>query len=149
MSKFDQHGQKVGKQTNISGDQYTAGRDINRVEGDWVEGDKIAGDKIGGDKVAGDKNVYVAIGEELKALLQQVQEAAQTGDLDGDTALDAEHTLKKAALEADKEQPDKTKLLRYMDTAKTLLGNAAAVSKSAAILGTALGTAYAKWSGLL
>ena len=154
MSGFDQRGQKVGKQTNISGDQYTAGRDIHRVEGDVVygdkiAGDKIAGDKIAGDKVAGDKNVYVAIGAELQGLVQQVQEAAQTGDLDGDTALDAEHSLKKAELEADKPQPDKTKLLGYLDTAKTLLDKAAAASKSAAALGAALGAAYAKIKGWL
>ena len=149
MSGFDQRGQKVGKQTNISGDQYTAGRDIHRVEGDVVYGDKVAGDKIAGDKVAGDKNVYVAIGAELQGLVQQVQEAAQTGDLDGDTALDAEYSLKKATLEADKDRPDKSKLLGYLDTAKTLLDKAAASSKSAAALGATLGAAYAKITGWL
>ena len=149
MGGFDQRGQKVGKQTNISGDQYTSGRDIHRVEGDVVYGDKVAGDKIAGDKVAGDKNVYVAIGAELQGLVQQVQEAAQTGDLDGDTALDAEYSLKKAALEADKDRPDKSKLLGYLDTAKTLLDKAAAASKSAATLGAALGAAYAKIKGWL
>ena len=60
MSAFDQRGQKVGKQTNIAGNQYIAGGDIHHVEGDVVHGDKIAGDKIAGDKVAGDKNVVVA-----------------------------------------------------------------------------------------
>ncbi len=149
MSGFDQRDQKVGKQTNISGDQYTAGRDIHRVEGDVVYGDKVAGDKIGGDKVAGDKNVYVAIGAELQGLVEQVQEAAHTGDLDGETALDAEHSLKKAALEADKDRPDKTKLVGYLDTAKTLLDKAAAASKSAAALGATLGAAYAKIKGWL
>ena len=144
MSGFVQRGQKVGKQTNVSGDQYTAGRDIHRVEGDMVLGDKVAGDKIAGDKVAGDKNVYAAIGAELQALLQQVQEAAQTGDLDADTAVDAEHSLKKAELEADKPQPDKTKLLGYLDTVKTFTDKAAAASKSAAALGATLGAAYAK-----
>ena len=149
MSGFDQRGQKVGKQTNISGDQYTAGRDIQRVEGDVVYGDKVAGDKIAGDKVAGDKNVYVAIGAELQGLVEQVQEAAQRDDLDGDTALDAEYSLKKAALEADRDRPDKTKLLGYLDTAKTLLDKAAAASKSAATLAATLGAAYAKIKGWL
>ena len=31
MSGFDQRGQKVGKQTNISGDQYNVGGDIHRT----------------------------------------------------------------------------------------------------------------------
>ena len=137
MGNFDQRGQKVTNQTNIAGNQYNAGRDITHVEGDLVQGVKVAGDK----------NVYVAIVEELKPLLRQVEEAAQTGDLDGDTALDAEYSLKKAVLEADKEKPDKTTLLEHLDKGKTVLDKAVGISKSAAALAAALGAAYGKIAG--
>lgn len=142
MSGFDQRGQKVTNQTNIGGNQYNAGRDITHVEGDLVQGDKVAGDKI-----AGDKNISISIVLELEALVKQVQEAARSGGLDADTAADAEYSLKKAAIEAAKEQPDKSRCLEYFDKAKTVLDKAVGVSKSAAALGTALGAAYAKIQG--
>ncbi len=134
MGNFDQRGQKVINQTNVTGNQYNAGGDITHVEGD---------------NVAGDKKVYEAIAEELEPLLQQVQEAAQSGDLDADTALDAEYALKKAAREADKEQPDKTTLLDHLDKAKTFLDKAAGVSKSVGTLAAATAAAYAKIKGWL
>jgi hypothetical protein len=137
MGNFDQRGQKVKKQTNVAGNQYKAGRDIVHVEGDAV----IAGR----DALVGNKNEVVV--RELQALLRQVQEAAQSGELDADTAVDAEYSLKKATLEAGKEQPDKSKCLEYFDKAKTVIDKAVGVSKSAAALGGALAAAYAKIKG--
>jgi len=147
MGKFDQRGQKVTNQTNVSGNQYNAGRDIAHVEGDLVHGDKVAGDKIAGDKVAGNKNVSVAIVKELEGLLKQVQGAAQSGELDSDTAEDASHSLRKAAIEAGKPQPDKTKLLDHVENTKTLLEKAASISKSVGTLAAAAGATYAKIRG--
>ena len=149
MGNFDQRGQKVKNQTNVSGNQYNAGGNITHVQGDLVQGDKIAGDKIAGDKVAGNKNVSIAIVKELQGLLKQVQEAAHSGDLDPETAVDAEHSLKKATIEAGKKQPDTSKCLEYIDNAKTFLDKAVGVSKSAAALGAALAAAYAKIKGWL
>ena len=132
MATFDQRGQKVTNQTNVSGNQYKAGRDLTHVEGDLVHGNK---------------NVSSVIVRELEALLKQVQEAAQSGDLDAEIAVDVEDSLKKATLEAGKEQADKSKCLEYFDKAKTALDKAVDVSKSAAALGAALGAAYAKIQG--
>lgn len=137
MSGFDQRGQKVTHQTNVSGNQYNAGRDITHVEGDAI----IAGR----DARVGNMNEMVV--RELQALLQQLHEAAQSGDLDADTVVDAEYAIKKSAVEAGKEQPDQSQCLEYLDTAKTILDKAAGASKSAAALGTALGAAYAKIRG--
>ena len=66
-----EHRQKVNQQTNVSGNVYKAGGNINHVEGDAI----IAG----GDIVAGNKNE--AIVQELRALLEFVREAAQSGRL--------------------------------------------------------------------
>ena len=129
MNTFDQRGQNVKNQTNIAGDQLNAGRDINQVEGDM--------------------NVYEAIGSELNELLKQVEEAAETGDLDKETALDVELAIKKAKLEAEKESPDKKTLLEHLDSSKTLMDKVTGISKSAVALASALGAAYAKFTGLL
>jgi hypothetical protein len=149
MTRFDQRGQKVKNQNIISGNQYNAGGNITQVGGDMVYGDKVSGDKIVGDKVLGDKNVSTTIVLELEALLKQVQEGVRSGDLDADIAADAEYPIKKAAIEAAKPEPDKSKMLEYLDTAKTTLEKVVGLSKSAAALATALGTAYAKVKGWL
>ena len=54
MGNFDQRGQKVKRQTNISDNQYNAGRDINHVEGDAV----IARGNVS----AGNRNVSADVG---------------------------------------------------------------------------------------
>lgn len=139
MATYNQRGQKVKNQTNVAGNQYNAGGNITHVEGDLVQGDNVAGNK----------NVFILIGKDLEALQKQVQEAAQSGDLDAETAEDAGHSLRKAAIEAGKEKPDAPKLLGYMDKAKTYLDKAAGVSKSAVGLGASLAAAYAKFKGWL
>ena len=147
MSDFDQRGQKVTNQTNVSGNQYNAGGDIKHVEGDvvggnkiHVEGDVVKGTKIEGDVTLGDKIDLSELLRELASILDRLGEAERSGELDAETALDVEHPLKKAKLEVVKEPPDKTKLLGYVDTAKKVLDKAAGASKSAATLGTAVGS---------
>jgi uncharacterized membrane protein len=127
MAHFDQRNQKVTNQTNIAGNQYNAGGNLIHVEG----------------------ADSAAIVQELQALLKQLQEAAQSGDLDAETAVDAEYSLKKATIEAGKDQPDKSKCLEYFDKAKSILDKAVGVSKSAVELGAALTAVYAKLKGWL
>jgi hypothetical protein len=135
MEVFDQREQKVNNQTNIAGNQYNSGGHISHVKGEVVLGDKVAGNK----------NVIIV--KELEALLRQVQEATQSGDLDAETAVDVEHSLKKAALEAGKEQPDKERLLEHVDNTKTLLEKVVSISKSVGTLSAAAAAAYAKIQG--
>jgi len=131
MAVFDQRGQQVGNQTNIAGNVYNAGRDVIHVEGNAV----IAG-----------RDAWV---RELDGLIGQVGEAAKAGDLDGDAAVDVEYSLKKAQVEAKKPEADKSKLMGYLDTAKSTLEKAASISKSVGTLAAALAAAYAKAQGWL
>lgn len=139
MSHFDQRGQKVGKQVNIAGDQYNAGGNIVNIEGDVQPGAVVAG---------GDAEVRAVLGD-IGALLRQLHEAAQFGQLDAAAALDAEYALKKAELEAAKNPPDKPKCLQHLETAHSVLEKIVGASKSAAIIGAAIGTVIAKVKGWL
>lgn len=158
MGGFDQRSQNVRKQINISGDQYNAGRDINKISGDVVHGDKftgdkftgdkVLGDKFTGDKIAGNKNVYITIGAELMTLLAQVREKAGAGDLDPVVALDVTESLKLAESEAKSEEPDKSKLLGHVAKANEILIKAAAGGEATATIASAAGTAFAAISAL-
>lgn len=143
MSHFDQRGQKVGKQVNVDANQYNAGGNIVNVRGDVQPGAVIAGR----DAFVGNQNVAVV--EELQGVLRQVQEAARSGDLDPDTAEDAQHALNKAAIEAGKEKPEKSKCLAHLETARTVLDKVVATAKSAAAIGTGIGLLIAKVQGWL
>jgi len=128
MSTFNQRGQTVhGKQTNVAGNQYKAGGDMH-----------IAG----GDIRFGDARNQAAFAAELEKLLAELARAAQQGQIAPEAAVDAEGPLKKAVLEAKKAPPDKSKLLDYVDKAKTVLTDLAAASTAAASLGGMLGKAY-------
>jgi hypothetical protein len=124
VGNFDQRNQVVNNQTIVAGDQYNAGRDIVHNEG------------------------IAAIADELKTLIGQLQDAARSGDLDPDIAFDAECELKKAAREVEKEEPDKSRLLDFVNNAQKLLADVVNISKSAAIIGLALGVAAAKIMGV-
>lgn len=127
MGDFDQRHQQVTNQTNIAGDQYSAGRDFHQV--------------------AGDQGVSSMAIAELNSLLQMVQEISSHSGLDQDILLDVEFSLKKASSELEKAEPKRAALLEYLDSSKKILDKAAGASKSATTLATAIGAAYAKFQG--
>ena len=143
MSHFDQRGQKVGKQVNVDGSQYNAGGNIVNVGGDVQPGAVIAGRDV----YVGNQNAAVV--EELQGILRQIQEAMRSGEFDPETAEDARHALNKAAIEAGKEKPDKSKCLGYLETARTVLDKVVATAKSAATIGKGIGLLIAKVKGWL
>lgn len=125
MSSFDQRGQKVKKQTNIAGNQYKAGREM------YV---------AGGDVRFGDARNQAAFAGELEKFLAELSRAAGAGEIEAEAALDVEHPLKKAVLEAKKPKPDKAKLLDYIGKAKTILTDLAAASTAGATVASAAAT---------
>jgi hypothetical protein len=90
MSVFDQ------KNQNVEGDQYNAAGDINF---NGVQ----------------DLGHFVTELEKLQPLLKQ---AVESGDVDEDTATDAEYHLKKAIVQAKKPTPDKSIILENLDKVK-------------------------------
>ena len=99
MSVFDQRGQEVSYQYNAAGD-------IN----------------------FGNVQNAVDIAQELEKLQQEVAAAAESGALDAETAIDAESNLKKAALQAKKENPDKKTLLGYLEQTRKILQEVVSVT---------------------
>jgi hypothetical protein len=94
MSVFDQREQQVNYQYNAAGD-------INFAN------------------VQNKANVAT----QLQKLEEEVTRAAQTGSLSSEVAIDVESNLKKATIQAQKENPDKKALLDYIGQAKKLLEN--------------------------
>jgi hypothetical protein len=77
----------------------------------------------------------------FNALLAQVQQHGQKGELDEEVAIDLEAPIKKASKEAEKPNADKNKILGYVTNAKNLLENASKAGSAAAALGGMLGKA--------
>lgn len=98
MSVFDQRGQQVTYQYNAAGD-INFGAVVNKVD--------LVGEL-----------------EKLKAELKKAQEA---GVVDEETALDADHHIQKAVIQAKKPEPDKKSMLDYLNTAKSTLEQVAAL----------------------
>lgn len=92
MAKFNMSHQKVKN-------QYIAGRDIHFGPSDTKED----------------------IVQELKKLLDEVTKAAQDHVINDDVAVDVEANIRKATIQADKPQPDKERILDYLNKAKGLI----------------------------
>lgn len=133
---FDQRGKNVnGKQYNAEGDQYPGTyydhrHYVENVRGDKFGGDKIVGNvgnKAGRDIVnnyngpVGDGQKIEDIAKLLDALKQQLVTARKQGSLDADTSTDAEDMVNKALQQTKKPEPDKKRLLMYLETAKGFL----------------------------
>lgn len=135
---FDQRGQKVGgRQYNAEGNQYLGNYYDHRSYVENVGGDKFGGDKVIGNKAGHDivNNYNNQVGGEqkaedivrlLEALKQQLAMARQQGNLDVEASTDAEEMVSKALQQTKKPQPDKQKLLKYLDNAKGFLEDVAA-----------------------
>src|SRR5262245_30484431 len=97
---FDQKGQHVhGNQTNIVGDVDTVS--------------------------VGTVTDSVSLIPELERLRAQLAESAERGDVDQETATEAEYRLAQAHKEAAKHSPDHGRLLGYLTQAQDVLKNAA------------------------
>ena len=99
MAIFDQREQKVNYQYNAAGN-------INLGE---VQNQKD-------------------IAAELQKLLQEIENAVESGALDKEVAVDVKATLEKAILQAEKPAPDKKTIADYLKEAKDFMENIAAVS---------------------
>lgn len=71
---------------------------------------------------------------ELRKLQAEMQQAVAAGAVQGETATDARYQLDKAVHEAEKPQPDKSKLAGYLAQAKTAIEGIAAVAGLVAAL---------------
>ena len=119
---FDQKGQRVeGNQTNVEGDLYQAGGDVN-----------FGAVRSGAD-----------VAKMFEALLAALDRATQSGEVEAETAVVVEGALKKGALEAKKAEPDKQKVLGFLSSAKKALGDMSGAAASAVKLAPLLGEACA------
>ena len=96
---FDQRGQTVNYQYNVNGT-------IN---------------------FASVHNICDVIGE-LEKLQAEVAHANKAGALDDEIAVDVDAQLKKAVIQAQKSEPEKTTILDYLDKAKSLIEGITSVS---------------------
>jgi hypothetical protein len=106
---FDQKEQTVKNQTNVAGD-------LN-VSGNYIAGDFFANAQNQADVV-----------KVLEKLLKGINQAAEEGQLEEDTAVDVESNLKKAITRAKKPKPDKTGIIGYLNSAKGLIEGVTSVS---------------------
>ncbi len=90
MTVFDQRGQKVNYQYNAAGN-------IN----------------------FGSVHNKFGVIEELQKLQDDLSLAIQAGELNEDTATDADYQMKKAVQQAKKDEPDKKKILGHLDNVKS------------------------------
>ncbi len=99
---FDQKGQTVKNQTNVAGNLNTSG---NYIAGDFFAAARSPTDVL----------------KELEKLKGMVTEAAKESQLDEDTAGDVESNLKKAIDKAKQPEPDKNRIVAYLNSAKSLV----------------------------
>ena len=99
---FDQKNQKVDTQTNVAGN-------LN-VSGNYIAGNFFATAQSPSD-----------IPKELEKLKGMVTQAADEGMLDEDTAKDVESNLKTAIDKAKQPEPDKNRIIAYINSAKSLV----------------------------
>lgn len=94
MTTFDQRNQKV------SGNQYNAGGDMH------INHQTETPDLV----------------EELRKVLQSVTQAVQNGELDEELGIDVEGKVKKAIMQANKNEPEKkNSMLQHLLEAKALI----------------------------
>ncbi len=99
---FDQKNQNVKNQTNVAGNLDVSG---NYIAGDFFAAAQSTTDVL----------------KELEKLKGMVTEAAKETQLDEDTAKDVESNLKKAIDKAKQPQPDKNRIVAYLNSAKSLV----------------------------
>ena len=92
MTVFDQRGQTVGWQYNAAGN-INFGAVSNRA----------------------------AFHEELRKLEAEVASAISANAIEGEIAVDVEHAMKKAVIQAEKPEPEKSALVEYLTRAKDLV----------------------------
>lgn len=116
MTAFDQRGQTVNNQLNIAGN-------------------------FNFDSVHSKAELIL----ELRKLQEEVLKAGQTGELNKDSASNAETSIKNAASQADTPKPDKQGVLKHLSEAKTILdgftsatGLVSALVKAAQLVGDLL-----------
>jgi hypothetical protein len=124
--KNDLRGQRVANQTFNENNQYHAGRDI----------------------VQGDQHNYVASAKEVAQLLQLFRDAAPESGLDAGAIIDVTETLKEVEAEAKQPNPDKSKLLGYLDKTKEIAGKMAGATESVAKFTNAFNKLYESLGGI-
>jgi len=125
---FDQRGQHVGSQTNITGNVHLTGgrvdnRAVNTGGGAYVGGNVNTG---GGDFVGRDKIVGAGAGQPglvagLHKLRSAINRAGEEGVLDEDHAIDADGALRKALRLAEQPAPDRQTIRQHLATARALV----------------------------
>ena len=125
---FDQRGQHVGSQTNITGNVHLAGgrvdnRTVNTGGGAYVGGNVNTG---GGDFIGRDKIVGAGAGEPglvtgLHKLRDAINRAGEEGVLDEERAIDADGALRKALRLAEQPTPDRQAIRQHLATARALV----------------------------
>lgn len=93
MTVFDQRGQKVNYQYNAAGN-INFGSVHNKFE----------------------------VIEELQKVQDELSLAIKAGEVNEDTATDADYQMKKAVQQAKKNEPDKKKILEHLNNVKSLIG---------------------------
>lgn len=112
MTTFNQQGQNVGT-------QYNAGGDIN----------------------FGDVKDKVDFVKELNKLRAELSRVAVEDAIDAEIITDADYQLTKAIQQAEKDAPDKSKLLLHLESAKGYMDGITSLLKLAAAVGAAITTA--------
>ena len=96
-----------------------AGRDINTAMGEM---------HVNNTDAVGQAQIPQAFIAELEKLKSELSTLKQKGDIGEEEALDTEHQINKAIMQAKKSTPDKKTILEHLNTAKAFIENVSAAS---------------------